>query len=658
MRYRFRAQQQTVKIILVYSTLFLIAASWAQDIELEAYIPEEQAFDDDHALLDRLNQLAKNPLDLNRATETELAQLPWISPQSAAQIVAFRQKNGKFKKIEDISELGCLNPEALQYLSTFITIRSEQKIPSIKLETRQKISKKLKPSYGFQTGAYKGNAFKLYNRIRGYIGNLSVGVLTEKDPGEIKWNDHVATSLALDLPFYHSKILIGHFIVEHAQGLLFWSPYRTGPGISTMHIPKPRGLEPFLSACEYSGFTGAAFSSRVGPLDILGFVHSNKIDASVEQDTITSLPKTGLHRNENEMLKQKRIRHAGRGLILRYKLWSPLKISMAWHKSAWSHPFESNVKSREQFNHGYSLSADYTQHPFYIATETAIRHKKVASAAVLGYQNQHFEAVVVCRNYSDHFSNECGTAFGVRSETIDNERGIYWGFKWSPQRGTIFSLWSDFFRQPMPTVRIPMPRYRANWQTCLQKKMKTVHLTARAGFKEEELFDQYADQWGNQEKKMLHQRKIQCRLQLDIFPKRNINLRSRFEYHYSGRNHWTLNTTEKLKPGFLLTQAMQLKSTHYSIWFQFTAFDALDYENRFYQFERDLPGTMCIKLLYGRGIRFYTRIRLSWKKNFLFTLKFENTFYDHSDTIGSGYDKIESSSLSALSLQLDLRFKN
>ncbi|MBD3384507.1 hypothetical protein GF407_06215, partial [candidate division KSB1 bacterium] len=140
MRYRFRAQKQTLKIILVYSTLFLIASSLAQDIELEACLPQEQAFDDDHALLDILNRLEKNPLDLNHATETELAQLPWISPQSAAQIVEFRQKNGNFEKIDDISELGWLNPEALQYLSAFITIKSEKKIPSVELETRQKIS--------------------------------------------------------------------------------------------------------------------------------------------------------------------------------------------------------------------------------------------------------------------------------------------------------------------------------------------------------------------------------------------------------------------------------------------------------------------------------------------------------------------------------------
>jgi len=44
------------------------------------------------------------PLNLNVATAAELERLPGVGPAMAARIVEYRQKNGPFKKIEEIIE--------------------------------------------------------------------------------------------------------------------------------------------------------------------------------------------------------------------------------------------------------------------------------------------------------------------------------------------------------------------------------------------------------------------------------------------------------------------------------------------------------------------------------------------------------------------------
>jgi competence ComEA-like helix-hairpin-helix protein len=44
------------------------------------------------------------PVNINSATAAELEKLPGIGPAMAARIVDYRQKNGGFKKVEDILE--------------------------------------------------------------------------------------------------------------------------------------------------------------------------------------------------------------------------------------------------------------------------------------------------------------------------------------------------------------------------------------------------------------------------------------------------------------------------------------------------------------------------------------------------------------------------
>ena len=44
------------------------------------------------------------PININTASATELEALPGIGAKTAARIVEYRQKNGPFKKVEEILE--------------------------------------------------------------------------------------------------------------------------------------------------------------------------------------------------------------------------------------------------------------------------------------------------------------------------------------------------------------------------------------------------------------------------------------------------------------------------------------------------------------------------------------------------------------------------
>ena len=59
----------------------------------------------------KLNQAPAVVLDINQASADELATLPGIGPKLADQIVAYREKHGPFRRVEDLLVLRGLGPK-------------------------------------------------------------------------------------------------------------------------------------------------------------------------------------------------------------------------------------------------------------------------------------------------------------------------------------------------------------------------------------------------------------------------------------------------------------------------------------------------------------------------------------------------------------------
>jgi competence protein ComEA len=65
-------------------------------------------------------------VNINTATTAEFVALPGIGPALAARIIEYRQKNGSFKKIEDLMSVRGIGEKSFLKLKPLLTVASSK----------------------------------------------------------------------------------------------------------------------------------------------------------------------------------------------------------------------------------------------------------------------------------------------------------------------------------------------------------------------------------------------------------------------------------------------------------------------------------------------------------------------------------------------------
>jgi competence protein ComEA len=66
------------------------------------------------------------PINLNTATQAQLESLPGVGAKAAQRILEYRQKNGSFKKIEDLMNVKGIGEKSFLRLKPLITVAGEK----------------------------------------------------------------------------------------------------------------------------------------------------------------------------------------------------------------------------------------------------------------------------------------------------------------------------------------------------------------------------------------------------------------------------------------------------------------------------------------------------------------------------------------------------
>ena len=630
--------------------------------------PDEETNSDE--LVDVIEDLIRNPIDVNTADVIELCKFPNMDGQSAQRIIEHRNKFGYFFSPTELFAILELDKSLIESILPFIktskpkenieqheeiVINSESFFKKSKFALRSRVTNDIQNRDGFESGKYEGSKLKSYNRFfYNYDKNYQAGLLIEKDAGELSYADFTSFHLQVKDIGFLKTFVAGDYILEFGQGLALWSPFGFSKGADAIFPVKKRSryLRPYTSAAEYRFFRGASARVIFEDFSLTAFYSNNTFDATVDPVTgeITSVGQTGFHRFESELNKKGAAKSKLIGGVLDYKFLGKMDVGIIYYNASFDKNFASSSiydLSGDNFNY---LSAYYDLNFSKINFFGEASYDGTSVASINGIQfsvNRDFIFTSSLRSYPRNYNNIYGFGFSERSGKINNEIGIYSGIKWKIPFG-VLNLYYDIFKFPYRTsenslssegnellfdfVSSPIPKFEIR----LRYKYENKEITELISFDEE----------------IVRRLKQIIRTELVYNLSKDLRLKTRIEY-----NHFFIKDAGVKEDGFLVFQEVRfVPRKNISLYGRIIFFQTDSFNSAVYEYENDLLGVMPNLAMYGKGVRWYLIVKYKPLKYLSISVKYSETFKPDETVLSSGDNEIIGNVDNRISFQIDLSF--
>lgn len=105
-----------MRALLVILALLVVSATVTTTAQKESAAPKAAS---------AAKPAPASPINLNTATQAQLETLPGIGAKAAQRILEYRQKNGNFKKLEDLMNVKGIGEKAFLKLKPLLTISTK-----------------------------------------------------------------------------------------------------------------------------------------------------------------------------------------------------------------------------------------------------------------------------------------------------------------------------------------------------------------------------------------------------------------------------------------------------------------------------------------------------------------------------------------------------
>lgn len=660
------------------------------DIEILLENQTEDA--EDSGLLEKLTQLETNPVELNTASAADIQKIPYIDAILAAKIIEYRVKNKKFISIAELRYVEGIDDELYNKINKYVLVKSSavdyikdefgiiQKIRDTRksalsrlgVQLRTRFSNDLQPSRGYLPPVkYLGPRPKFYNRL---IAKYSAGrfnfegsLLTEKDPGELNWADHIGGYLEMKSDIALNQLIAGDYILEFGQGITLWGSYSFSKSSDAVSGIKKKGdgIDSYNSVNEVQYFRGVAgkvnLPVNIGDFSLYGFYSNNSIDASIDTvlNQLSSDYIDGYHRTQSEINRKNAGKERLYGGRLQYESKLPVttKLGLTYYNSEFDKPFKykglfdfSGTKSN-----AVGVDYDIVLKNINVFGEWARSYTDIVGG-VTGVKILFFklaDVVFMVRNYPKNFIMLHSYGFGEQSGTSQNEFGLYSGIRFKIGKLAVINAYYDQYKFPYATFYNPVPTSGRDFMTFTQWNIaRGFTLITRYKNETKEDVTSVKNIYGLEEDKIYDRTQANYRIQFDYDIYRTFRVRSRFEYVFVDNSGY--KTSEK---GLLFFSDIRVSPIrNLIIDGRFIIFQTDSYDSRIYEFENELNGVVSNQGLYGKGRRWYLMLKYKPYKFLELSAKYAETLIEGTKTTGSGNDEIMSDIKNRFSLQLDIKF--
>ncbi len=630
--------------------------------------PDEET--DSEELVDLLEELMRNPIDINLADVFDLSKLPNIDQQSAQIIIEHRNKFGYFFSPTELFAIRELHKQLIESILPFIKTsktndeleKNEEVISSSdlflnksKLIIRNRITNDIQNRDGFTSGKYEGSKIKSYNKfLYTYDKNYQAGFLVEKDPGEVSYTDFTSFHLQVKDMGFVKSFIAGDYVLEYGQGLALWSPYGFSKGADAVFPvkKKARYLRPYTSAAEYRFLRGAASRLSFDDFNFTAFYSNNTFDATIDSITgeITSVGQSGFHRFESELNKKGSSKSKLIGGVLDYRFLGRMNVGVIYYNASFDNRFESATLydfSGNNFNYVSTYyELNFSKINFF--GETSYDGTSIASINGIQFSaNRDLIFTTSLRNYPRNYKNLYGFGFSEKSGKINNEVGIYSGLKWKLPFG-VLNLYYDIFKFPYRTsenslssegnellfdfVSIPLPKFEVR----LRYKYEDKEVTELINIDEE----------------IVRRLKQIARTDLIYNISKDLRLKTRIEY-----NHFFIKDANLKENGLLVYQDLRyVPQKNINLYGRIIFFQTDSFNSAVYEYENDVLGVMPNLAMYGKGIRWYVIVKYKPLQFLTLSTKYSETYKPDEASLSSGDNEITGNVDNRISFQIDISF--
>jgi hypothetical protein len=650
-----------MKRTLTLSLLFLwYIAGLAQEPDVENLIESENENSDEPFLLEYLEQLQRSPLDINKASIQEWQTLPWIDPGLAQRIVQFRRGHGPFQSLQQLSLVDGLSVELVKKIKPYLICRNSGLARTRRFSSRARLQQPLQQSRGFTENKFAGKTDKTLLRFQAKVSEgFQAGLLSEKDSGERSRSDYLSFYGAVQVHKPELLLLLGRYAVSSGEGLVFCRNSSLGSLSPSWFENKNRDrlLQPNMGSDENSGFYGVAASIRRSPVQLVLLYHKADLDASCEENFIRSFPNSGLHRTTSELQDRDTARQRLFGAILRYQPADRFSLALAGYHSRITPSVLRQQRADNLFsfrgtdNALVGLSWDLYRSFGNLYGELAASDSSWAGTIGLWRNLKKWQWLTTLYYAPASFHNMAHPHL-YQPEVNLQQWNIGLGRTVHDDGRLSFMLQI----QRHPWLRYHMPYAGlVDWQSLIWLEWPWTPsrlVTCRLKNSLSPLSKSNDDDT----KQMIDRYLTFFSLQTDMAIFKTLVWRSRVDWntlHYKALAGYS----EPDSQGLALYQQVRL---HLPSWctlcFRATWFHAPCYDNRLYLYEPDVPGTMRIKMLYGKGVRQTLLLAFDLFRGMQISAKYEETIYSDRSSIGSGWDEIRGSRERFALVQWDWRW--
>lgn len=644
-----------------------------------------------------LESYLKNPLDINRASESQISELGLLSTMQTQALLSYRLRFGQIYSIYELQGVPTFDYNTVRKIAPYIALSATKEKEAFNLGRFFKYSRHqifarytqiLEPTEGFlredSLGGFQGSPDRWYLRYRlTYRDRMSFGLTFEKDAGEayltpfkrdskFKFVDFFSAHFYLkDLSKNWTALALGDFQAFFGQGLTIWGGFRARKGVDVLNIKRVSPtLRPYTSVNEALFMRGAAAAFKFGGFETTIFASHRFRDANVLDvvtDTlpdgdgdltalseVSSLQLMGYHRTDAELNDRNTVQQINAGGNFSYK-------GDNWHLGAnvvYNHfdkPLNSGSDLYEKFYfNGKGLlnaSLDYSYHykNIQLFGETAISSNGGAATlngAILAL-DPRVQLSLLQRYYSRNYRTFTGNALGEGSQ-INNEWGVYMGLRTQLGKKWLLNAYVDMFRFPWLRYQTDAPSLGYEYLLKLDYAINS-NMSLYAQYRWEEKGGNLSNNVGNIDYLGANRRQ-NLRFHFNYRVNDQVELRSRVEFSF-------YKDADKTK-GMLIYQDFIYRPTIIPLTVQtrLAFFDTDDYDTRIYAYENDVLYSFSVPAVYGKGLRFY--INLNYKVNRMISiwLRFAQTYYTDRDVISSGMNAIQGRTRSEIKAQIQARF--